>query len=68
MSDCPRCDANEPSVFDGVLFHNAHPNPDLPGKLFMCHSPWRERCCGCSADTDFPKQWCDRCTTKDPAR
>ena len=43
---CPHCLAGEPSVWDGVLFHYAHPAGD---KLKMCHEPWRERCRRCSA-------------------
>lgn len=45
---CPYCEAGEPSVWDGELFHYAHPAGG--SKLKMCHSPWRERCLRCSAD------------------
>jgi len=44
---CPHCQAGEPSVWDDVLFHYAHP---AGVKLKMCHSPWRERCRRCSGD------------------
>jgi len=44
---CPHCTAGEPSVWDDVLFHYAHPH--LAGdKLKFCHEPWRERCRRCS--------------------
>lgn len=43
---CPHCLAGEPSVWDGELFHYAHP---AGAKLKMCHEPWRERCRRCSA-------------------
>jgi len=43
---CPHCLAGDPSVWDDVLFHYAHPAGD---KLKMCHEPWRERCRRCSA-------------------
>jgi len=43
---CPHCLAGDPSVWDDVLFHYAHPAGD---KLKMCHEPWRERCHRCSA-------------------
>jgi len=50
MSDgprCPHCLAGEPSVWDDVLFHYAHPHPD--GEMLkFCHEPWRERCRRCS--------------------
>jgi len=44
---CPHCQAGEPSVWDGELFHYAHP---AGSKLKMCHSPWRVRCLRCSAE------------------
>ena len=44
---CPHCQAGEPSVWDGALFHYAHP---AGSKLKVCHSPWRARCLRCSAD------------------
>jgi hypothetical protein len=44
---CPHCQAGEPSVWDGELFHYAHP---AGSKLKMCHSPWRARCLRCSAE------------------
>lgn len=44
---CPHCQAGEPSVWDGELFHYAHP---AGSKLKVCHSPWRARCLRCSAD------------------
>ena len=47
-SRCPHCQAGDPSVWDGVLFHYAHPAPN--DKLKFCHEPWRERCRACSAD------------------
>ena len=37
---CPHCRAKEPSVWDGVLFHWAHPDGE---KLKFCHEPWRNR-------------------------
>jgi hypothetical protein len=44
---CPHCAAGEPSVWDDVLFHYAHPH--LNGqKLKFCHEPWRDRCRRCS--------------------
>ena len=43
---CPYCLAGEPSVWDDVLFHYAHPDG---AKLKFCHEPWRERCRRCSA-------------------
>lgn len=45
---CPHCQAGEPSVWDDVLFHYAHPHVD-GDKLKFCHEPWRERCRRCSA-------------------
>lgn len=44
--ECPHCLAGEPSVWDDVVFHFAHP---AGIKLKMCHAPWRERCRRCSA-------------------
>lgn len=44
---CPHCVAGEPSIWDDVLFHYAHPGGE---KLKLCHSPWRARCLRCSAD------------------
>lgn len=44
--DCPHCAAGEPSVWDDVLFHYAHPDG---AKLKSCHAPWRERCLCCSS-------------------
>lgn len=44
---CPHCQAGEPSVWDGELFHYAHP---AGNKLKVCRSPWKERCLRCSAD------------------
>lgn len=44
---CPHCLAGEPSVWDDVLDHYAHPAGD---KLHYCHRPWRDRCRRCSAD------------------
>lgn len=46
---CPHCLAGDPSVWDSVLDHYAHPHSDL-AKLKFCHDPWRARCRGCSAD------------------
>lgn len=43
MTSCPHCLASEPSVWDDVLFHFAHPDVAHPGKLKFCHEPWRER-------------------------
>lgn len=43
---CPHCQAGDPSVWDHVLFHYAHPAPN--DKLKFCHEPWRERCRRCS--------------------
>lgn len=48
---CPHCRASEPSVWDDVLFHYAHPDP-ASDKLKFCHAPWRERCRCCSRDPD----------------
>lgn len=48
VTRCPHCQAGEPSVWDDVLFHYAHPHPDGT-KLKFCHEPWRERCRRCSA-------------------
>ena len=44
---CAHCLAGEPSVWDNVLFHYAHP---AGSKLKLCYDPWRERCRCCSAD------------------
>jgi Zn finger protein HypA/HybF involved in hydrogenase expression len=49
---CPHCQAGEPSVWDGELFHYAHPDGV---KLKMCHYPWRARCLHCSADVTQSK-------------
>lgn len=46
---CRHCTAREPSVWDDVLWHYAHPHSD-PNRLTFCESPWRERCRECSAD------------------
>ena len=46
---CSHCLAGEPSVWDDVLFHYAHPHP-ATDKLKFCHDPWRARCRRCSAD------------------
>jgi hypothetical protein len=46
---CPHCRAKEPSVWDDVLFHYAHPHPTDGDKLKLCHDPWRDRCRRCSA-------------------
>lgn len=55
---CPHCRAKEPSVWDGELFHYAHPAGST-GKLKMCHSPWRARCLHCSADvTESKVEFC----------
>ena len=43
---CPHCQSGEPSVWDGELFHYAHP---AGSKLKVCYSPWRMRCLRCSA-------------------
>ena len=43
MTRCQHCLAGEPSVWDDVLFHYAHPDDKNPGKLKFCHEPWRER-------------------------
>ena len=45
---CPHCLAGEPSVWDDVLAHYAHPAEG--DKLKMCHDPWRDRCRRCSGD------------------
>lgn len=52
---CPHCVAGEPSVWDDVLFHYAHPAGE---KLKVCHSPWRERCRRCSADVARREAYC----------
>lgn len=53
---CPHCLAGEPSVWDDVLSHYAHPDG---GKLKMCHDPWRVRCRRCSADiADVGGEFC----------
>lgn len=52
---CPHCAAGEPSVWDDVLQHYAH--PDGP-KLKVCHSPWRERCRTCSVDVADRQAYC----------
>ena len=44
---CPHCVAGEPSVWDDVFDHYAHPAGD---KLRFCHRPWRDRCRRCSGD------------------
>jgi hypothetical protein len=55
---CLHCLAGEPSVWDDVLFHYAHP---AGSKLKMCHSPWRARCRRCSADVARPdEKFCAR--------
>lgn len=56
--ECPHCRAGEPSVWDDVLFHYAHPDDK---KLKMCHSPWRERCRRCSADVGSEAPLCRAC-------
>jgi len=58
---CPHCVAGEPSVWDDVLFHYAHPDGD---KLKTCHSPWRERCRRCSADAAPDSKLCARHATE----
>jgi hypothetical protein len=52
---CPHCVAGEPSVWDDVLSHYAHPDGE---KLKVCHSPWRERCRRCSADVAHHEAYC----------
>jgi hypothetical protein len=52
---CPHCVAGEPSVWDDVLFHYAHPDGE---KLKVCHSPWRERCRRCSVDVAHREAYC----------
>lgn len=42
---CPHCQAGEPSVWDDVLSHYAHPTE---GGLKTCHAPWGIRCLRCS--------------------
>lgn len=56
---CPHCAAGEPSVWDDVLFHYAHPHPDS-NKLKFCHEPWRERCRRCSADVVPDSKFCSQ--------
>jgi hypothetical protein len=57
---CPHCIAGEPSVWDDVLGHYAHPgNGD---KLKFCHNPWRARCRACSADVEVGAEACDTCS------
>ena len=51
---CPHCQAGDPSVWDDVLDHYAHPDAANPGKLKFCHQPWRARCRRCSADVAYP--------------
>lgn len=53
---CPHCVAGEPSVWDDVLDHYAHPHADSK-KLKFCHEPWRERCRRCSADAGTCVCW-----------
>jgi hypothetical protein len=55
---CPHCQAGEPSVWDDVLFHYAHP---AGVKLKVCHSPWRERCRRCSGDVPGSVLLCTAC-------
>jgi len=50
VTGCPHCEAGEPSVWDDVLSHYAHP---AGTKLKMCHHPWRERCRRCSATVAY---------------
>jgi hypothetical protein len=57
VKECPHCAAGEPSVWDGELFHYAHPHPD-PDKLKLCHDPWRERCRRCSASVPAGASFC----------
>lgn len=52
---CPHCAAGEPSVWDDVLSHYAHPDGE---KLKICHSPWRERCRRCSVDVTHREAYC----------
>ena len=47
---CPHCRAGEPSVWDGVIFHYAHPAAGT--RLKFCHEPWRARCVRCSGAVD----------------
>jgi len=55
---CPHCKAGEPSIWDGELFHYAHP---AGSKLKACHSPWRPRCLRCSAVvTQANEEFCGR--------
>lgn len=61
---CPHCQAGEPSVWDDVLFHYAHPSGT---KLKFCHDPWRERCRRCSATILALGASCNS-TTCDPSR
>ena len=55
---CPHCLAGEPSVWDDVLFHYAHPHPTDKSRLKFCHAPWRERCRQCSADIVSGQRFC----------
>lgn len=52
---CPHCRAGEPSVWDGVFDHYAHPAGG--DKLKFCEDPWRERCRRCSGSPE-----CTACT------
>jgi hypothetical protein len=62
-TECPHCRAGEPSVWDGVLFHYAHPAGG--DKLKMCVNPWSERCRGCSAEgTAYPVLFCGACEAR----
>lgn len=58
---CPHCTAKEPSVWDDVLSHFAHPHVDGT-KLKFCHDPWRDRCRGCSSDVADGDRFCASCT------
>lgn len=57
-TSCPHCRAGEPSVWDDVLLHYAHPDKGKPGKLWFCHEPWRERCRQCSDDIVAGQRFC----------
>ena len=65
LRKCPHCRAGEPSVWDGVLFHYAHPAES--DKLKMCVNPWRHRCCHCSAGgIAYPVLLCAACQQESP--